>query len=592
MIKLIIIFSVIINVFIIFEENLFATSYSYTQYYNKRPDVLNAKWDALDHYNRYGKNEGMQKPIICTPEDYYKKRQDVFYANWDALEHYNQYGKNEGMCNPVENENNNNFSTCTYEEYYAERPDVIGMDALHHYNYYGKNEGMCNPVENENNNNFSTCTYEEYYAERPDVIGMDALHHYNYYGKNEGMCNPIENENENESESENEEESENNNACPLDGYLIPVVGSKNLLIVVEETLKYGIQCAIKQYINDLESKGKHVALTYWRHGNVSQLRELIKKAQRNNSIEGAFLIGNLPAAWYERNSTVSNNGSEYTRLEKFPTDIYFMDVDAVWTDTDNNGIFDKHSNIEVDIFSSRLTGSVEEINYYFQKLHNYKKNGSLINPSAFLFVDKDWQDYVAPLSTFNLPYNNFNRYLTPQNTFKNDYLNFMTQKGAEFIYQWIHSAPQLLYFSKNNETLFIGELKTAEVIGSFYNLFNCSASRFTEENLANTYLKTKYGLATIGSTKTGGMYNPNYFHAGLAEGKTWGESYKEWYRIKGVHDDFWFLGIMIMGDPMITLTRKTQVKLRQMNYYDQFTTLEINQMKKKLLIFHKKLKNK
>jgi hypothetical protein len=41
--------------------------------------------------------------------------------------------------------------------------------------------------------NINTCTFAEYYRQRPDVkaAGMDPLTHYRQFGKNEGMCRPI-----------------------------------------------------------------------------------------------------------------------------------------------------------------------------------------------------------------------------------------------------------------------------------------------------------------------------------------------------------------------------------------------------------------
>ena len=89
---------------------------------------------------------------------------------------------------------------------------------------------------------------------------------------------------------------------------------------------------------------------------------------------------------------------------------------------------------------------------------------------------------------------------------------------------------------------------------SFYNLFNCSASRFTDEHIAMTYLtKTDYGLATTGTTKPGGNYYPKAFHHLLAQGNTWGEAFRGWYNNFGVTDDKWFLGMVILGDPMLTI---------------------------------------
>ncbi|OFZ25701.1 MAG: hypothetical protein A2381_00090 [Bdellovibrionales bacterium RIFOXYB1_FULL_37_110] len=36
---------------------------SYREYYRRRPDVKASGMDALTHYNRYGKNEGMCRPV-------------------------------------------------------------------------------------------------------------------------------------------------------------------------------------------------------------------------------------------------------------------------------------------------------------------------------------------------------------------------------------------------------------------------------------------------------------------------------------------------------------------------------------------------
>ncbi len=49
-----------------------------------------------------------------------------------------------------------------------------------------------------------------------------------------------------------------------------------------------------------------------------------------------------------------------------------MDLDATWTDSDNNGIYDGHSSLNLSIYVSRMNGSLDEIIGYFNKLHNYR----------------------------------------------------------------------------------------------------------------------------------------------------------------------------------------------------------------------------
>jgi hypothetical protein len=128
------------------------------------------------------------------------------------------------------------------------------------------------------------------------------------------------------------------------------------------------------------------------------------------------------------------------------------------------------------------------------------------------------------------------------------------------VYQWVHSSPTTLYFDGYDQyqTLDVNQITDMGVRGSFFNLFDCSASRYTEENLAEMYLHQTYGLATIGSTKAGGIYSPWVFHDVLASGGTWGEGYIRWYEAEGRRDDSWFLGIVVMGDPTLTLSNDTR----------------------------------
>ena len=88
---------------------------------------------------------------------------------------------------------------------------------------------------------------------------------------------------------------------------------------------------------------------------------------------------------------------------------------------------------------------------------------------------------------------------------------------------------------------------------SFFTMYDCHASRFTEPNLGMAVtLQTDYGLATVGNTRKGGMKDATAFHRELAEGASWGEAYLRWYNEIGRQDDRWYLGVVLTGDPMLT----------------------------------------
>ncbi|HOB72582.1 MAG TPA: hypothetical protein PKM18_12435, partial [bacterium] len=185
---------------------------------------------------------------------------------------------------------------------------------------------------------------------------------------------------------------------------------------------------------------------------------------------------------------------------------------------------------------------------------------------------------------------NYERRERPEDTSKTTYMDFMTKEGAEYVYQWIHSDPQKIYFDDNfspnpANILTIDEIINGKVKGSFYNLFDCSISRYTANggNIASEYLKGEYGLATLGSTKTGGIFNPEVMNIALANGENWGTGYQMWvndiwenYASYGFDHAFiesWWLGMMIQGDPLLTLTDKKTFTVKS-TYPKKFYTKE------------------
>ena len=74
-----------------------------------------------------------------------------------------------------------------------------------------------------------------------------------------------------------------------------------------------------------------------------------------------------------------------------------------------------------------------------------------------------------------------------------------------------------------------------------------------------TYLtKTDTTLATIGSTKAGGIFAPEVFHEALFAGEPWGTAFREWYNHTGKGSDEWYFGIAVLGDPLLTLVSTEQ----------------------------------
>ncbi|MCP4162658.1 MAG: hypothetical protein GY760_21545 [Deltaproteobacteria bacterium] len=319
-----------------------------------------------------------------------------------------------------------------------------------------------------------------------------------------------------------------------------------LLLIVDQDKITDLSDKTLEYSNDIISTGGAVeTLPFPPDGSVEDMKNLIKTYR--DSIDGVFLVGDLPTAWYEQTA--------FSKYENFPVDIFLMDLDAAWTDSDNNGIYDGHGSLNLTLFASRIVGTVTEINAYFTKLHNYRSMDYEYLGRAFIFKDDDWFDTYRS-STFGLErlYENVKINENAELTMKDNYLYQLSYTGADYVYQWIHATPTSLYISNDGyySTVRYSEIKNNNMRGRFLNMFNCKGARYTQRNLGMTYLtNTETGLAVTGSTKVGGNYYPLEFHRTLTVGSNWGNAFISWYNFYGKKDDSWFLGMTILGDPAL-----------------------------------------
>jgi hypothetical protein len=321
----------------------------------------------------------------------------------------------------------------------------------------------------------------------------------------------------------------------------------DLVVLVEQALAAPLEASFQQYLADLVNEGRLARVEVFPGGNVDDLKALLYDQVDRFDVEGALLVGNLPAAWYEQTA--------FSVYEQFPMDLYLEDRDATWGDADSDGRYDSHSDLNLETFVSRLTGTTADLQGYYARIHDYRVNGSLVDVSAFNFVDNNWA-YMAGPYGLEAIYTTVDVLSDLGQTSRANYLAKLTGNGAEFVYQWIHSSPTYLAIAgTGGGSVTISDVINNNLKGSFFNLFDCSAARFTENNLGMTYtVRTDYGLAIIGSTKTGGIYTPWIFHSQLAAGTTWGESFRQWYNGNGKYNDEWYLGIIIAGDPLLTVS--------------------------------------
>jgi|GEM_PF-742855 len=358
-------------------------------------------------------------------------------------------------------------------------------------------------------------------------------------------------------------------------YQSALLSKQKIMVIVNGTLYPGVRSQVDQYIADLENQNYEVVLITSTGGTPQNIRSLL---QGESGLVGAVLIGSLPVPWYQIIETF-DSGKTY-QYEEFPCDLYYMDLDGTWEDSDHydsnsnsfvkgsDGIFESHRGaIEPDIWIGRLMAAtltsgneVNLVNNYFTKNHLYRTAKTSIQTRALTYIDDDWSHWTT--CGLDCVYSSITVVNDKEVTRASDYKNRLDDN-----YLWIHlcahSWPGGHGFKFNNGTswdyVYVNDVRAIDPLAYFYNLFACSNARYVEQDyIAGWYIFVdSYGLGAVGTTKTGGMLSFEDFYDPLANGTTLGDAFKTWFtkRADGGFEDWergWFYGMTYLGDPALT----------------------------------------
>jgi hypothetical protein len=341
-------------------------------------------------------------------------------------------------------------------------------------------------------------------------------------------------------------------------------------VIVNSDLYPRIQSSLDQYVNDLVQEGYTVEVDLWTGGNYQDLRDSLKYRWEQSGLMGAVLVGDLPVAWCEL---------FVWGAEEFPIDYYFMELDGTWSDSDNDGLLEGLSagsgDLGPEIWVGRLAPSslvwgnqAQLLENYFAKNHNYRIGNLSLPHKALSFVDDDW-DYFYDCD-LSYAYDDVTVINDVNQTIATNYKQRLLEN-----YEWIHLCAHsscwahtfLINYSEwGGGSVYNYEIHALRPHALFYNLFACSNTRFMEtNNLGNWYIFVdNYGLAAIGSAKTGSMLDFASFYIPLGQGKNIGDAFKEWFEVQaqgGFSSDErgWFFGNNVLGDPTLTIDVQSQV---------------------------------
>ena len=339
--------------------------------------------------------------------------------------------------------------------------------------------------------------------------------------------------------------------------------SKGLVyIYVNSTIADSLSTEIEQYEQDVSNQGYSVEVVNWSTTNVTLLRnDLINASLQPEGLEGAVLIGNLPAAIMQY--------WDGFLMRTYPCDLYLTDLDGEWVDLDSaDGLFDSHNNGTGDVYPEIWVGRIcpESLNNtdhltayrnYFAKNHAYR-TGQLTRPhSQLVYIDDDWSAWTSQWLGDMTAYSNITCVSTNAITTAADYKNRLTH-SYEFIHVFVHSWPYEHLFGPSG--FGEGKVTYTDVLNIntqalFYNLFACSATNFKyQNNLGTQYLFSNNTLVVVGSSKIGGMTMNSYFYDPLSQSKVFGEAFRLWWwnPLHGPTDNE-SIGLTLLGDPLLTI---------------------------------------
>ncbi|MCK5397968.1 MAG: hypothetical protein KAJ33_06955 [Thermoplasmata archaeon] len=350
-----------------------------------------------------------------------------------------------------------------------------------------------------------------------------------------------------------------------------------LYILVDPVLYPSISSEIARYMVDVTNDGYNPQLYTDGWANETEVKALLQSGYSSGMV-GSLFVGDIPIAWYEMQDWF--DGEDYGWTE-FPIDLYYMDLDGTWIDSDINGKYDGHEagagTLEPEIWIGRLYAStvtisgeneVSLVQNYFDKNHEYRMGNTSLYNRAMVYVDDDWIPWAGEYADdVGVRYNDFTLIDAAETTRVDDYKDRM-DNNYDWMSLFAHSyqGGHGFYYNGGSqfEWMYNPELDTVDSNSHFYNLFCCSAGDYSY-SAANGYItghyvfSENYGICAIASAKTGSMLNFADFYTPLDNGECIGDAFLQWFQLNGetgagVDSRCWFYGMTTIGDP----TLKTQ----------------------------------
>jgi len=290
--------------------------------------------------------------------------------------------------------------------------------------------------------------------------------------------------------------------------------------------------------------------------------------EHDKGMVGATFVGPMPIVYYFYDNNPAVSGF---KAEVHVTDLFYEDLDGIWIDTDNDGVYDAHSgDVDPEIWVGQLrpptnvkSEIISVLQKYFEKASKYLKSGLNGESKALLYIDDDWEpDICDAYSPMCDAFTEVKLINTAADTTAEDYKNRLTDERYKFVQIMVHGDSRTHFFGSRGigqGTVTADEIHDINIQSFFFNLFSCKNAAYDVEGyIAGEYVfgKTDYGLCAISSSKVGGMLGYRYFYNNINNGEMIGWAYLNWWKEYGMvsntpEKEAWFGGMVFIGDPAL-----------------------------------------
>lgn len=358
------------------------------------------------------------------------------------------------------------------------------------------------------------------------------------------------------------------------------LNQKKILLIVENRLAVPLEMSIKRYKSDLENEGYQVEVEKKASASTppSEIRKILQEEySKNENLKGAVFIGNIPAPLF--NDKV-NQGDPY--WHDYLADFYYMDLDGIWEDSDNNGVYDEHkdtqfnlwnkvrkkfnlgNNLTPEIWVSRiradkLTALGDEVTLlknYFDKNHSYRTGNLKLPPKRAFIVSagidvlkSGWgarpNEIYSDVDIVQFKKNladTLRKFLGSENGYELGIVNVFSGPAIHHFNYFNTGLDTIWWKSKEGKDLIVKysnevsdssdvtwlDIKNLKPKVLFYQLLTSEVGRHNcTDYLAGAYIFSGLGLAAIAGTQHSGAVGAPILYKSLASGKTIGEAWKD-----------------------------------------------------------------